>query len=84
MRKLVFGVSDQVQHKPGCATTEDGLKLEISDLSRRGIALFVLQKQMRRSASRYREADMRLCVRICKKAGFLMTRLICSSEILYF
>ena len=24
VRKLVFGVSDQVRHKPGCATTEDG------------------------------------------------------------
>ena len=24
LRKPVFGVSDQVRHKPGCATTEDG------------------------------------------------------------
>ena len=24
VRKLVFGVFDQVQHKPGCTTTEDG------------------------------------------------------------
>ena len=24
VRKLVFGVSDQVRHKPGCTTTEDG------------------------------------------------------------
>ena len=24
VRKPVFGVSDQVRHKPGCATTEDG------------------------------------------------------------
>ena len=23
-RKPVFGVSDQVRHKPGCTTTEDG------------------------------------------------------------
>ena len=26
----------------------------------------------------YRGADLRLCFRICKKNGFLMTRLICS------
>ena len=24
VRKLVFGVSDQVRHKPGCTTTQDG------------------------------------------------------------
>ena len=24
VRKLVFGVSDQVQHKRGCTATEDG------------------------------------------------------------
>ena len=24
MRKPVFGVSDQVRHKPGCTATEDG------------------------------------------------------------
>ena len=39
MRKPVFGVSDQVPHKPGCAITEDGEKLEISDLAIRGIVL---------------------------------------------
>ena len=33
-RKWVFRVSDQVRHKPVCAVTEDGLKLEISDLRR--------------------------------------------------
>ena len=32
MRKPVFGVSDLVRHKPGCVVTEDGLRLEISDL----------------------------------------------------
>ena len=38
-RKPVFGVSDQVPHKPGCTATEDGYRLEISDLGRRGILL---------------------------------------------
>ena len=32
MRKHVFGISDQVQHKQGCTATEDGLRLESSDL----------------------------------------------------
>ena len=41
VRKPVFGVSDQVRHKPGCAVTEDGWRLEISDLGRRGIVLSV-------------------------------------------
>ena len=35
MRKPVFGVSDQVQHKPGCSATEDGKRLEISNLGSR-------------------------------------------------
>ena len=30
VRKPVFGVSDQVRHKPGCTTTEDSWRLEIS------------------------------------------------------
>ena len=28
VRKPVFGVSDQVRHKLGCTTTEDGYRLE--------------------------------------------------------
>ena len=39
LRKLVFGVSDKVRHKPVCAVTEDGKRLEILDLGRRGIVL---------------------------------------------
>ena len=39
VRKPVFGVSEQVGHKPGCSATEDGSRLEISDLSSRGIVL---------------------------------------------
>ena len=38
MRKQVFGVSDQVLHKPGCTATEDGCRLEISYLGRVRIA----------------------------------------------
>ena len=36
VRKPVFKVSDQVLHKMGCTVTEDGWKLEISDLGSRG------------------------------------------------
>ena len=32
-------VSDLVRHKPGCSSTEDGLRLEISDLESRKIVL---------------------------------------------
>ena len=41
VRKPVFGVSDQVPHKPGCKAIEDGERLEISDLGSRGIVLSV-------------------------------------------
>ena len=39
VRKPVFGVFDQVGCKSGCTTTEDGLRLENSDLEKRGIVL---------------------------------------------
>ena len=39
VRKPVFGVSDQARNKPGCTTTEDGLRLEISDFGSKGILL---------------------------------------------
>ena len=51
MRKPVFGVSDQVRHKPGCTVTEDGYRLEISDLESRGIVLSKWRKQRCWSAS---------------------------------
>ena len=34
-------VSDLVRHKPGCTATEDGERLEISDLESRGIVLSI-------------------------------------------
>ena len=40
MRKPVYGMSEQVQHKPACTATEDGYMLEISDLGSRGIVLY--------------------------------------------
>ena len=40
-------VSDLVRHKPGCTATEDGKRLEISGLERRGIVLSMQRKQRR-------------------------------------
>ena len=40
-------VSDLVRHKPGCTATEDGKRLEISGLERRGIVLSMKCKQRR-------------------------------------
>ena len=44
VRKPDFGVSDLVRHKRGCTATEDGQRLEISDLDRRGIVLSLQRK----------------------------------------
>ena len=38
-RKTVFGRSDLIRHIPACTVTEEGKKLEISDLGRRGMVL---------------------------------------------
>ena len=35
MRRPVFGVVDQVRHKPHCKSTEGGEKLEILDLEKK-------------------------------------------------
>ena len=40
-RKPVFGVIDQVQHKPGCAATGERQRLEILNLECGGIVLHV-------------------------------------------
>ena len=39
LRKPTIRVSDHVRHKLGCTATGNGLRLEITDLGRRGIAL---------------------------------------------
>ena len=40
-KKTCIRGSHHVRHKPGCKTTEDGLKLLISYLGSRGIVLFI-------------------------------------------
>ena len=79
-RKPVFGASDQVRHKPGCTASEDGWRLEISYLGRRGIVVSAQRKQRRRSA--YREAYLRPCPRVCKKPA-LSRRGSCREEGLF-
>ena len=63
-------VSDQVRHKPGCTATEDGKRLEISDLESRGIALSVLRNKGADQLRGNREADLRLRFCICKTLVF--------------
>ena len=70
VRKTVFGISDQVRHKPGCTATEDDKKLEISDLESRGIVYPCRENKGADQLRGYREADLRLCFRTCKKPVF--------------
>ena len=44
MRKPVFGVSDQVQHKPCCTATENGKRLGTSDVESKGFVLSTVGK----------------------------------------
>ena len=67
MRKPVFGVSDQVPHKPGGTPIEYGYRLEISDVGSRGNVLSVNENKGADQLRGNREADLRLCFRICKK-----------------
>ena len=78
-RKLAFGVSDQVQHKPGYAASEDRRRLDISDLEGRGIALCSENKgtdqlhgycEVADQLQGYCAADLRLCFCIFKKQVF--------------
>ena len=64
-------VSDLVLHKPGCTATEDGKMLENSDLESRGIVSYLCSENKGADQLRgYREADLRLCFRICKTFVF--------------
>ena len=81
MRKPVFGVSDLVRHKPGCAVTADGQGLEISDLESGGIVVSVYIAKTKALISFAVTAKL-ICgvlVFVIQKAGFLTKRLKCSS-----
>ena len=63
-------VSEQVRHKPTCTVTEKE-KLEISDLSRRGLLYYPSSENKGADQLRgYREADLRLCFRLCRLLVF--------------
>ena len=70
VRKPVFGVFDQVRHKPGRTATEDGYRLEISDLGSRGLYYPCSENKGADQLRGYGEANPRLCFRICKKPVF--------------
>ena len=48
VRKPVFGVSNQVRHKPGCTATEAGWRLETSDLGSRWAVLSISKRKQTR------------------------------------
>ena len=62
-------VSDQVRHKLSCTTTEDGKRPEISDLVE-GLYYLYSENKGADQFRGYREADLRLCFRICKTLVF--------------
>ena len=77
MRKTVFGVSDQVRHKPGCAATEDGKRLEISDLRSRDCTIRVAKSKVLISFAVTAidcKADLCFLFSHVQKSGFLMLR----------
>ena len=76
MRKPVFGVSDQVRHKPGRTVQKmaRGLKFRIWKV--KGLYYPCSENKGADQLRRYREADLRLCFCICKKAAFLTMQLI--------
>ena len=68
MRKPVSGVSDQIRHKPGCTTTDDGQRLEI--LEEEGLYYLCSENKGADQLRGYHEADLCLCFRICKRQVF--------------
>ena len=60
-KKTVFRVSDQVRHKPGC-------KFRILEVD--GFYYSCSEYKGADQLRGYREADLRLCFRICEKLVF--------------
>ena len=66
-RKQNNVVSEQIRHIPACTSTEDGYRLEILDLERRGILYYPCSENKGADQLRsYCDADLRLCFRICR------------------
>ena len=61
-------VFEQVRHKPGCTSTEDGKRLEILDLERRRsvLSMYINIKKTKALINFARTADLRLWFRMCR------------------
>ena len=71
MRKLVFGVSDQVRHKNGAVQPQKmagGLKFRVKEVE--GSYYPCSENKGADQLRGYREADLCLCFRISKKPVF--------------
>ena len=88
MRKPVFGVSDQVRHTLNQAEPSKKLARSLKFRIKVVKELYCPYcenkgaDQLRDQLSGYREADLRLCFRICKKTGFPTMRLILSRPVI--
>ena len=72
MRKPVFGVSDQGDTNRSAQSTEYSERLVISIWEEEGLYFLSSEnKDADQLRGCYREADLRLCFRICKNPGFL-------------
>ena len=70
MRKPVFGISEKVLHKPAVQQQKmaRGLKFRIKEVE--GLQYLCNGNKSADQLRGYREADLRLCFRICKKPFF--------------
>ena len=70
MRKPVFGVSDQVRHKPAVQPQKmaRGLKFRFKEVE--GLYYPCSENKGADQLRGYREADLSLCFRMCKKPIF--------------
>ena len=70
IRKPVFGISEQIRHKPGGTATEDSKRLEILDLEKEGLYHLHRKKRGADQLRNYCAAYLRLCFRMCKHPVF--------------
>ena len=76
VRKPVFGISDQVRHKPGCTVQPQKIA--------RGLKFGIYEEEGLYYICRENKGfDLRLCFCIMQKVGFLMTLLVLSSSEMY-
>ena len=64
-------VSDLVRHKPGCPATENARGLKFRILEVEGLYFLCSKNKDADQLRGYREADLRLCLRMCKNLVFL-------------